>query len=70
MANRPARCTKADLNRAIDVVLGKGLPLAAVEVTLDGFRVLIGNEPKPAVSTLEERCEASAQTRRMARRRG
>lgn len=71
MPRRPARITKAELTAALRAPREQGIPLAGYEIDPNGtVRILFGDEPRVAVSTLAERCEASAQARRMARRSG
>lgn len=71
MARRPARFTKGELTAALRAPREQGIPVAGYEIDPNGtLRVLFGEEPRAAVSILAERCEASAQARRMARRSG
>lgn len=69
MANRPKRFTKGELADALAAPRDAGFPVAGYEIDSNGtLRVLFGDEARAQISTLAERCEASAQARRMARR--
>ena len=64
------RITKSLISRALQVARQEGFAVAGYEIDGSTVRVLFGDVQVRPVSTLEERAEAYAQTRRMARRRG
>jgi hypothetical protein len=71
VANRPARATKAELTTALGAAVAAGFTPSGYEIEGNGtIRVLFGESQSPQTSTLEERAEASAQARRLARGRG
>lgn len=71
MANRAARATKTELTTLLGAAVAVGLSPSGCEVESNGtIRVLFGDGHAPKVTTLEERAEASAQARRVARGRG
>lgn len=76
MANRPDRFKKSELTSALQAPLECGQSIARYDITDDGKVVQLsvhligGGTVVTNITTLEERCEASAQARRLAGRRG